>query len=115
MGKLFLSLTARIRGFGSSSVQSGIWVKFYSVETDLLLLSRQFGHNAISDSQLGRDFLVQLWVEDRKMRNPIRKRRRKVVYGYRGGSPIQFLYNNSLGRLFPSAFVAEENSFKQHK
>ena len=95
-----------IWGSGSSSVQS---------KQSSLILSRQFGHNAGNDSQLDRDFLVQLWVEDRKMRNPIRKRRRKVVYGYCGGSPIRFSYNNSLGRFFPGASIAEENSFKQRK
>ncbi|KAL5568174.1 hypothetical protein UlMin_024749 [Ulmus minor] len=76
-----------------------------------LPLLRQFGKKVGNDSPVDRDFLVQLWVEDRKMKDSIKKRKKKVVSS---GFHDQ-LYGNSLGRLFSGASAAEQSSFEQGK
>ncbi|KAI5347326.1 hypothetical protein PRUPE_2G323900 [Prunus persica] len=64
-------------------------------------LSRQFGHKAGTgrDPDLTRDFLVQLWVADRKTEHSKRKRRGKAVK-YRKETP----YHYSSYGWYPDAF-----------
>ena len=73
-----------------------------------LIQSRQFGKIVRSDTQLDRDFLVQLWVSDRKTKESAKKRRRKLVYGHGGSSTND-------NRLFSGASAAEEASVEEGK
>lgn len=82
------------------------------------VLSRHLAGNVESDSHLDRNFLVQLWVADRKMRYSSRKRNRKVAnFGHRSVpmEDYQSTNNLSLGKFFCGASVAESNSFEEGK
>ncbi|KAF5450867.1 hypothetical protein F2P56_031184 [Juglans regia] len=79
-----------------------------------ITLSRKFGHKVDSDTHLTREFLVKLWVADRKMKNYRRKGRRKIAtYGNAGGkaydSPHQY------GRWYSGASLTEQNFMDQEK
>lgn len=73
-------------------------------------LSRQFGHKAGTgrDPDLNRDFLVQLWVADRKMENSKRKRRGKAVK-YSKQTP----YHYSSYGWYPDTFANAADPFGQ--
>ncbi|XP_062145582.1 altered inheritance rate of mitochondria protein 25 isoform X2 [Alnus glutinosa] len=76
--------------------------------------SRKFGHIVENDTDLNRDFLVQLWVADRKMKNSRGKRRRKIVkHGKFGGTA----YDNQhqYGRWYSGTSLSEENVLDQGK
>jgi hypothetical protein len=76
--------------------------------------SRKFGHSVENDTDLNRDFLVQLWVADRKMKNSRGKRRRKIVkHGKFGGTA----YDNQhqYGRWYSGTSLTEENVLDQGK
>ncbi|KAF3953941.1 hypothetical protein CMV_020655, partial [Castanea mollissima] len=45
-----------------------------------IAVSCKYGHSIENDNHLDRDFLVQLWVADRKMKNSKGKRRRKLDF-----------------------------------
>ena len=92
--------------------------KAFKLKQNTLIQSRQFGRDVDSDPSIDRNFLVKLWVADKKMRNSTRKRRRKVAkYGHRGALTLdnQSPYLNSLGRLFSGASVNEEDLSAQSK
>lgn len=79
-----------------------------------LSLSRKFGHKAENDSLLTRDFLVQLWVADRKMKKQREKGRRKIAkYGNVGGKA----YDNQhqYGRWYSGSSLTEPNFMDQDK
>ncbi|KAM6586408.1 hypothetical protein CsatA_009013 [Cannabis sativa] len=87
-----------ILGIGSISKQTS------------LIPFRQFGNNAGNDidTHIDRDFLVQLWVKDRKFD----KKTRKVVYGHCGSSSSSSsVYEDRL--LSSEAFVPEFKEGKQ--
>jgi hypothetical protein len=76
--------------------------------------SRKFGHIVENDTDLNRDFLVQLWVADRKMKNSRGKRRRKIVkHGKFGG--IAYDNQHQYGRWYSGTFLSEENVLDQGK
>ncbi|KAF3444111.1 hypothetical protein FNV43_RR13801 [Rhamnella rubrinervis] len=92
--------------------------KAFKLKQNMLLQSRQFGRAVENDLSLDRNFLVKLWVADKKMRNSTSKRRRKVAkYRHRGSLTLdnQSPYLNSLGRLFSGASVTEEDFSAQGK
>ncbi|GMY06431.1 altered inheritance rate of mitochondria protein 25-like [Fagus crenata] len=76
------------------------------------IVSRKYGHSVENDTHLDRDFLVQLWVADRKMKNSREKRRRKMVkYGQFSGTA----YDNhrQFGRLYSGAPLTEQEFLDQ--
>lgn len=81
-------------------------------------ISRQFGQSAGGDPQMDRDFLVQLWVVDRKAKGSRGKRKRKTV---KYGADSEIVYGNQLssqfpfGRWFSGASVTKEKPSEQEK
>ena len=81
-------------------------------------ISRQFGQSASGDPQMDRDFLVQLWIADRKATGSRGKRKRKAV---KNGVNSETVYGNKLstqlpfGRWFSGASLTEENPYEQEK
>ncbi|XP_019189164.1 PREDICTED: altered inheritance rate of mitochondria protein 25 [Ipomoea nil] len=84
----------------------------------LMIVSRQFGQSAQNDPDLSRDFFVQLWVADRKMKQSGVKRRprsHRSLNDGESGSDSQFLSKFPSGRHFSGASAAEEKSFQEAK
>nr|GMD98780.1 altered inheritance rate of mitochondria protein 25 [Ipomoea batatas] len=84
----------------------------------LMIVSRQFGQGAQNDPDLSRDFFVQLWVADRKMKQSGVKRRprsHRSLNDGESGSDSQFFSKFPSGRHFSGASAAEEKSFQEAK
>ncbi|XP_058002515.1 phospholipid scramblase family protein C343.06c-like [Hevea brasiliensis] len=90
--------------------------------------SRGFAHDVENDPHLIRDFLVQLWIADRKMEKSRKKRRRKMAkYDNYGNEMAKYdnygnvAYNqyrsflHSIGRLFSGGTSTEERSYDHGK
>ncbi|KAF3952686.1 hypothetical protein CMV_021782 [Castanea mollissima] len=72
-----------------------------------IAVSRKYGHSVENDNHLDRDFLVQLWVADRKMKNSRGKRRQKLVkYGKFPGTAYE--RQHQYGRWYSGAPLAEQ-------
>ncbi|XP_031094883.1 uncharacterized protein LOC115999213 isoform X1 [Ipomoea triloba] len=83
-----------------------------------MIVSRQFGQGAKNDPYLSRDFFVQLWVADRKMKQSGVKRRprsHKSLNDGESGSYSQFFSKFPPGRHLSGASAAEEKSFQEAK
>ncbi|XP_058206376.1 altered inheritance rate of mitochondria protein 25 [Rhododendron vialii] len=90
---------------------------------------RRYGQSIQHDPKLDRDFLVRLWVDDRKMissmekmekrRSKSREKRRDRVVNYANheetGYAKQSSFRNPFGRLFSAPSAAEERSYNQTK
>ena len=91
---------------------------FLSSNLSAISISRQFGQSARGDPQMDRDFLVQLWVVDRKAKGSRGKRKRKAV---KYGAHSEIVYGNQLssqfpfGRWFSGASVTKEKPSEQEK
>ncbi|KAL6997564.1 hypothetical protein U1Q18_007691 [Sarracenia purpurea var. burkii] len=80
-------------------------------------ISRWYGQS-IQDPKLSRDFLVQLWVADKKMKRPRAKRRHKVVNHANHGETVfdnQSSFQHPFGRWFLGTSITEEKSYDQTK
>ncbi|KAJ7982701.1 Phospholipid scramblase [Quillaja saponaria] len=110
--------------FGVTDCQGNALGKFrlpVSVEGNFLwskqsamAVSRQFGSSSRNENEvdphLSRDFLVQLWISDKKMKNSRRKKKRMIKYGSHGGqSKLQY------PRLFSGSSVTEDNILNEGK
>ncbi|PSS04537.1 Altered inheritance rate of mitochondria protein [Actinidia chinensis var. chinensis] len=81
-------------------------------------VSRHFGQSIQDETKLNRDFLVQLWVADRKRKRSRAKKRHKLVnYANRGETVYgdQSSFQHPLGRWFSGSSVMEEKSHDQMK
>ena len=77
-----------------------------------IVVSRKYGHSIENDNHLDRDFLVQLWVADRKMKNSKGKRRRKLVkYGNFSGTAYE--NQHEYGRWYSGAPLCRTGFFGQ--
>lgn len=87
---------------------------------------RRYGQSIQHDPKLDRDFLVRLWVDERKMISSMEKRwsksrekrRDKVVnYATHGetGYAKQSSFQNPFERWFSASSAAEERSYDQPK
>lgn len=87
---------------------------------------RRYGHSVQHDPKLDRDFLVRLWIDDRKLISSREKRlsksgekrRQKVVnYANHGetGYANQFSFQNPFERWFSASSVTEEKSYDETK
>ncbi|KAL7003687.1 hypothetical protein U1Q18_004836 [Sarracenia purpurea var. burkii] len=96
----------------------------YCIEGEILrprrhavTISRWYGQS-IQDPKLSRDFLVQLWVADKKMKRPRAKRRHKVVNRANHGETVfdnQSSFQHPFGRWFLGTSITEEKSYDQTK
>lgn len=78
-----------------------------------VMVSRRYGQSAQDDPKLDRDFLVQLWVADKKQKRSRAKRRGKVVNYANNGETVytnQSSFQPPLGRWFSGASITEEKS-----
>ncbi|CAA3003060.1 altered inheritance rate of mitochondria 25 [Olea europaea subsp. europaea] len=81
-------------------------------------ICRPYVQSVQNNPDLSRDFLVQLWVEDRKKRKFTGKKRRKVLKsadhdeGLSGG---QTAFRLPFDRLFSDASISDEKSYDQAK
>lgn len=91
---------------------------FLSSNLSAINIARQFSQNSSGDPHIDRDFLVQLWVADRKAKGSRGKRKRKAVKngvnservdGYGLSSPLPF------GRWFSGASVTKEKPYERVK
>lgn len=76
-------------------------------------VSRRYGQSAQDDPKLDRDFLVQLWVADKKQKRSRAKRRGKVVNYANNGETVytnQSSFQPPLGRWFSGTSITEEKS-----
>lgn len=75
-------------------------------------MSRQFGKSVQNDNHLNRDFLVQLWIEDKKLKSSRRKRKQIVKHEKHGESVFnsQTSFQLPFGRWFSGASVVVEKS-----
>lgn len=92
----------------------GLEGNFPSSTQSTITGSRKFGHCVENDTDLNRDFLVKLWVADRKMKNSRGKRRRKIVKHGKIGATA---YDNQhqYGRWYSGTSLTEENVLDQGK
>ena len=79
-----------------------------------IAVSRKYGHSIENDNHLDRDFLVQLWVADRKMKNSRGKRRRKLVK-YEKFPGTGYENQHQYGRWYSRARLAEQDSLDKGK
>lgn len=78
-----------------------------------VMVSRRYGQSAQDDPKLDRDFLVQLWVADKKQKRSRAKRRGKVVNYANNGETVytnQSSFQPPLGRWFSGTSITEEKS-----
>lgn len=93
-----------------SKIKLPCWFEVNFSGSKWTAMSRQFGKSVQNDNHLNRDFLVQLWVEDKKLESSRRKRKRIVKHEKHGES----IFNNQtsfqlpFGRWFSGASVAVE-------
>ncbi|XP_010255685.1 PREDICTED: altered inheritance rate of mitochondria protein 25 isoform X2 [Nelumbo nucifera] len=82
-----------------------------------LTISRWFGSTVQNDPCISRDFLVQLWVADKKIKSSRHKRRRRVQHVHIGGTIYenQSSFQLPFGRWFSGASVTEERSSERAK
>lgn len=76
-------------------------------------VSRRYGQSAQDDPKLDRDFLVQLWVANKKQKRSRAKRRGKVVNYANNGETVytnQSSFQPPLGRWFSGTSIAEEKA-----
>lgn len=73
---------------------------------------RRFGHSVENDTPLNRDFLVQLWVADRKMENSKGKRRQKIVKRRKFGG-TEYDNQHQYRRWYSGTPLTEENVLDQ--
>lgn len=76
-------------------------------------VSRRYGQSAQDDPKLDRDFLVQLWVADKKQKRSRAKQRGKVVNYANNGETVytnQSSFQPPLGRWFSGTSITEEKS-----
>lgn len=74
---------------------------------------RQFGHTAQNDPHLDRDFLVQLWIADRKRESSRGKRKHKNV---KSENHHETVFGHQSGRWFSDASsISEEKPYEQVK
>lgn len=81
-------------------------------------ICRPYVQSVQNDPDLSRDFLVQLWVEDRKKRKSTGKRRRKVLKSADHGEGVsggQAAFRLPFERLFSDASISDEKSNDQAK
>ncbi|CAK9146581.1 unnamed protein product [Ilex paraguariensis] len=81
-------------------------------------VSRQYGQGVQACPNLNRDFLVQLWVADKKMKRSRGRRRRKIVNYANHGEAVfgnQPSFQDSLGRWFSATSVTGKESYGQVK
>ncbi|KAL2506124.1 scramblase-related [Abeliophyllum distichum] len=80
-------------------------------------ISRQYVQSAQNEPDLSRDFLVQLWVEDRKKRKSTGKRRHKVIKSADHGEGFgsQTAFRVPFERLFSDASISDEKSHDKAK
>lgn len=81
-------------------------------------LSRRYGQSVQNDPNLSRDFLVQLWVADKKMRSSKKRQKRKTIeYANHSEAVLGDLPSFKLpfGNWFSSASVTEKKSYERVK
>nr|POE83671.1 altered inheritance rate of mitochondria protein 25 [Quercus suber] len=79
-----------------------------------IAVSRKYGYSIENDNHLDRDFLVQLWVADRKMKNSRGKRRRKLVK-YEKFPGTAYENQRQYGRWYSGAPLAEQDFLDKGK
>ncbi|KAG2709310.1 hypothetical protein I3760_05G233200 [Carya illinoinensis] len=79
-----------------------------------ITLSRKFGHKVDNDTHLTRDFLVQLWVADRKMKKYRGKERRKSAKCGNSGRKA-YDSQHQYGRWYSGASLTEQSFMDQDK
>lgn len=85
----------------------------FSWSTQSMITSfRRFGHSVENDTPLNRDFLVQLWVADRKMENSRGKRRQKIVKRRKFGG-TEYDNQHQYRRWYSGTPLTEENVLDQ--
>lgn len=79
-----------------------------------IAVSRKYGHSIENDNHLDRDFLVQLWVADRKMKNSKGKGRRKLIK-YEKFLGTAYENQHQYGRWYSGAPLAEQDFLDKGK
>lgn len=79
-----------------------------------IVVSRKYGHSIENDNHLDRDFLVQLWVADRKMKNSKGKGRRKLIK-YEKFPGTAYENQHQYGRWYSGAPLAEQDFLDKGK
>lgn len=100
--------------FGTNGLTDSVLERslVYRYKGSFFQSKRCFGHDVRGDAQLNRDFLVQLWISDRR-RQSSREKRRKVV---RYKNIDESIYDpRPFGRWFSGATVTEEKPLDKGK
>ncbi|PSS32917.1 Torsin-1A-interacting protein like [Actinidia chinensis var. chinensis] len=104
--------------FGKFEISCCIEGGVLRIKGHAVTVSRRYGQSIQDEPKLNRDFLVQLWVPDRKRKRYRANKRHKVVnYANRGVSVYgdQSSFQHPLGRWFSGSSVTEEKSLDQRK
>lgn len=100
--------------FGTNGLTDSVLERslVYRYKGSFFQSKRCFGHDVRGDAQLNRDFLVQLWISDRRRQSSREKRRNVVRYK----NIDESIYDpRPFGRWFSGATVTEEKPLDKGK
>lgn len=103
-----------LESFGTNGLTDSVLERslVYRYKGSFFQSKRCFGHDVRSDAQLNRDFLVQLWISDRRRQSSREKRRKVVKYK----NIDESIYDpRPFGRWFSGAVVTEEKPLDKGK
>lgn len=103
-----------LESFGTNGLTDSVLERslVYRYKGSFFQSKRCFGHDVRSDAQLNRDFLVQLWISDRRRQSSREKRRKVVKYK----NIDESIYDpRPFGRWFSGAVVIEEKPLDKGK